>query len=383
MTPKSFRYALVKCPDLPSQVMGHRGKVVIVHEAGRAISASAPLEEWHAGMLLARARNIYVHATFVQRDPAREEAAHTTLAHLLNRFSHRMMSTQPGAFLLQDPDIDGLIRFVAQHTALRAAAASCTDWAHLAAYIASPATLRIVHNGEAFLSETPVSALTCGLLGEQDKEIVERLKLFGLHDLKAVRRHLTRRHLCAQFGAEVGTLLNKLLRPGKQPLLPVYLPKKEVHAIHELDVLTVLAKPWVKTAVLRLAESLARKLQGMAAPTLTLEAFVPNQGAVRSRYMASRGLFSESDLRRLACSLYEDLCLQIPAKEVISLRFIAGNLVQRAYTQQQLFTPRTERPVLRRTVRLLQKRYGENVLLRAERKDSLFMEQRLVLKPMD
>ncbi len=381
--PKHFQYALVQWPNLPSQVIGHRDEVVIVHERGRVISASAPLKEWQDGMPLARARNIYVHATFIQRDRVREEAAHAALAHFLNRFSLRMISTQPGSFLLQDPNIDGLARFVARHRALRAAAASCTDWAHLAAYIASPATLRLVYDGKAFLAETPVSALTCGLLEERGEEVAERLQLFGLNNLDMVRRKLTRRHLCAQFGAGIGTLLNNILRPGRQPLLPIHLPEREVHVTHELEAPTLAVKPWVRTIIACLADCLARKLQGVAALMLVLEAFVPNQGAVRSCYMASRGLFLASDLRRLACNLYEDLCLRLTMREILSLRFAAGCLVQRAYVQQQLFTPRTEEPALRRAVRLLQKRYGEHTLLRAERKDSLFLEDRLVLKPLD
>ena len=338
----SFHYALVEWPDLPSQVVGNRDELVIVHESGRTVSASAPLEGWQAGMPLGHARNVYVHAAFVQRDCTREEAAHTALAHLLNRFSHRMVSTRPGRFLFQDPDIDGLARFMALHTVLRAGGASCSDWAYLAVHVASCATLRLVYDGTAFLSETPVSALSCGLLGEQGEEVAERLQLFGLNHLEAVRRQLTRRHLRVQFGTEFGILLNNILRLGRQPLLPVYLPRREIHVTHELEVPTPVIKPWIRTAVAHLAMCLAHKLQGSAALKLALEAFVSNQGAVSSRYMASRGLFLESNLRRLSCGLYEDLCLQLPAQEVISLHFSASSLVQRKYVQRQLFTPRTE-----------------------------------------
>lgn len=380
--PKMLRYALIEWPCLAAQVTGPRDRVVIVHEEGRIVEASSPLANWQAGMPLGRARKIYVQAVFVRRDRAREKAAHNALAHHLGCFSPRMEAKGPGCFLLQDPDIDDLAGFVAQHTELRAAASSCADWARLAAYMASFATLRLVCNEAAFLASTPVAALACGILGETGAEVAERLQLFGLHDLFAVRRRLTRRHLRAQFGARTGALLDGILRPGRQPVVPVYVPDREIEAAHELDIPSAAGKPWIRAAILLLAEHLARKLQGMAALTLALEAFALERGTVSTRYMAPRGLSSTTDLQRLACRLHESLCHQLGTHEILSLRLAAGDLVQLAYAQGHFFTPRTEEPALRRAILLLQKRYGQEALLRAERKDSLFPEKRLALKPL-
>ncbi len=380
--PKLLRYALVKWPHVAAHVTSFKDAVVIVHEEGRTVATSAPLADWQAGMPLGRARKIYVHAIFARRDRAREKAAHNALAHHLLHFTPRMEAPRPGCFLLQDPDIDGLAGFVAQHAELRAAAASYAAWTRLAAYLASPATLRIVCDEAAFLSETPVSVLACGILGDHGAEVAERLRLFGLHDLNAVRRRLTRRHLRVQFGAETGGLLDSILRPGRQPVVAVYTPDREVHVAHELETSAPAGKPWIRAAILRLAEHLARELRGMAALTLALEAFVPGRGTVSSRYMAPRGLSTATDLRRLAGRLHERLCLQLAMHEVLSLRLAAGGLMQLAYAQGHLFTPRTEEPALKRAVDLLQKRYGQQALLRAERKDSLFPEDRLVFKPL-
>ena len=379
---RKLRYALVEWPRLAAQVTGPQNRMVIVHEEGRIVEASAPLADWQAGMPLERARNIYVQAVFVRRDRAREKAAHNALACHLGCFSPRMKAKGPGRFLLQDPDIDGLAGFVAQHTELRAAAASCADWTHLAAYTASFATLRMVCSEAAFLAGTPVGALACGVLGENGAEVAERLQLFGLHDLFAVRRRLTRRHLRAQFGARTGALLDNILRPGRQPVVPVYVPDREIETAHELDIPSAAGKPWIRAAILLLAEHLARKLQGMAALTLALEAFVPERGTVSTRYMAPRGLSSISDLQRLAGRLHESLCHRLGTHEILSLRLAAGGLVQLACAQGHFFTPRTEEPALRRAILLLQKRYGQEALLRAERKDSLFPEKRLALKPL-
>lgn len=380
--PRMLRYALVEWPRLPAQVTGPRDRVVIVHEEGRLVEASAPLADWQAEMPLGRARNIYVQAAFVRRDRAREKAAHNALARHLGCFSLRMKAQGPGCFLLQDADIDGLAGFVAQHTELRAAAASCADWTRLAAYMASFATLRMVCNEAAFLAGTPVATLACGVLGENGAEVAERLQLFGLHDLDAVRRRLTRRHLCAQFGTRTGALLNGILRPGRQPVVPVYVPDREIDTAHELEVPSAAGKPWIRAAILLLAEHLARKLQGMAALTLALEAFALERGTVSTRYMAPRGLSSTTDLQRLACRLHESLCHRLGTREILSLRLAAGGLAPLAYAQGHFFTPRTEEPALRRAIVLLQKRYGQEALLRAERKDSLFPEKRLAFEPL-
>ncbi len=377
-----LRYALVEWPHLAAQVTRHRDRVVIVYEEGRTLAVSAPLANWKAGMPLGRARSLYAHAVFEPRNHAREKAAHNALARRLIRFSPRMEAVRQGCFLLQDPDIYGLAEFVAQHVELRAAAASHADWTHMAASLAPPATLRIVCNKAAFLAETPVFTLDCGILGDDGAEVAERLRLFGLNDLNAVRSRLNRRHLRAQFGAEIGALLDRILRPGREPVVSVYKPDREVYVTHELEISSPAGKPWIRAAILRLAEHLARKLQGLAALTLVLEAFVPGRGMVSSRYMASRGLSSATDLQRLASRLHESLCHRLAMHDILSLRLAAGDLVPRAYTQGDLFTPRTEEPALLHAVHQLQQRYGHQALLRVEQKDSLFPEERLVLKPL-
>ena len=354
-----LRYALVEWPHLAAQVTRHRDRVVIVYEEGRTLAVSAPLANWKAGMPLGRARSLYAHAVFEPRNHAREKAAHNALARRLIRFSPRMEAVRQGCFLLQDPDIYGLAEFVAQHVELRAAAASHADWTHMAASLAPPATLRIVCNKAAFLAETPVFTLDCGILGDDGAEVAERLRLFGLNDLNAVRSRLNRRHLRAQFGAEIGALLDRILRPGREPVVSVYKPDREVYVTHELEISSPAGKPWIRAAILRLAEHL-----------------------VSSRYMASRGLSSATDLQRLASRLHESLCHRLAMHDILSLRLAAGDLVPRAYTQGDLFTPRTEEPALLHAVHQLQQRYGHQALLRVEQKDSLFPEERLVLKPL-
>ncbi len=376
-----FRYAVAWWPRMAAQVNQPPSRLVILHEGGRALMASAALAGWQAGMPLARAKRLYGNATFMERNHTRESAAATAMIQRLSAFTPRVMTLRPGCFLLQDPDFQGLARFFRQHGRLRGGAASCNEWAQLAAQQAAPGTLRRVRDNAAFLEATPVSALA-NLLGDEGPEVTERLRLFGLCTLAMVNRRLTKRHLRAQFGHDLSMQLDRFLRPGRQPAVPVYTLSREVGVTHELEVPTCMAAPWIRPVLMHLAHRLAAGLTGMAALTLALQAFMPGHGTVSHRYVSQRGLSSRSDLCRLVAQLHEKLRAGLPTAEVISMHLIAGNLINVAYTQGQLYTPRTEAPELRRAVFLIQQRYGPRAVLRAQRKDSLFAEQRLTLAPV-
>ena len=384
--PQLFNYAIVEWPHMAAQIAGRNGPVVVVYEGGRTVAASAPLADWRAGMPLGRARRLYAQATFVRRDRAREKATHTALSQRLARFSPRQEAIRPGCFLLQGPDIDNLAGFLTQHDELCSAAAPYSEWARLAVCTATLGTLRLVYDGAAFLDETPVSILASpgGPLDEHGPDIAQRLELFGLRDLGMARRRLNRRHLRVQFGPYLGARIDSLLRPSGQPAVPIYAYPREVQAAYELDKPSPMEKPWIKGAILRLAERLAKDLQGMAALTLALYAFAPNHGVVSDRYLSRRGLSSASDLQRLTSHLYERLCAKLAAvqAEALSLRLVAGGITQLAYAQGRLFSTRRETPALQRAVRLLQQRYGQQAILHAQRKDSLLVEDRLALTPL-
>ena len=356
-----------------------RGHLVILHERGRALMASAPLPAWRAGMPLARARRQYGTAVFVERSHVREGAMMDAVARRLTAYTARVMTLSPGCFLLQDPDPAGLAHLVCRDGRLQGGAADYAEWARLAAHQAAPGVLRHVTDGGAFLQAMPVAAMA-DLLGDEGEEATERLGRFGLYSLAMVAHHLSERHLRQQFGEALGTQINHFLRPAQQPTVPVYLPPREIDVTHEMEYPAHMSAPWVRTIILRLAHSLAERLTGMAALSLVLRAFVPGRGSVQHHYMSRRGLSSSSDLCRLAVQLYEKLCGG--TQEMLSVRLIAGHLITPAYAQGQLFTSRAEHPALRRAVCLLQKRYGPQVLMHAERKESLFPEERLRFTPV-
>lgn len=377
-------HVMVDWPHMTAQAVQQQAQVadpVIIHENGRAVAASTQLSDWQPDMPLMRARRLYMEATFLPRDRACEQAAHTRLAHQLTNFSPRIAALRPGCFLIQDPDIDDLARFICDRPHLRAGAAAAREWAHLALCMAPVGTLRLVCDSDAFLNETPVDVLA-GPLGEAGPDVASRLHLFGLHNLGEVQRRLSRKHLCNQFGSELGGGIDRLVRPGAQPAVPCYTFPKTVHTTHEFETPSALAEPWIRHVVRHMAERLAHTLEGRAALTLTLQAFIPGQGVVDGRHLSRRGLYSVSDLCRLAMNLYEQLSTRLAAADVLSLRLVAGMLITRAHAQGRLFTSRLETPALKRAVALLQKRYGPQTLLHMQRKASLFVEDRLAVVPM-
>ena len=378
--PRTSRYAVAWWPRMAAQVTGTAGGLVILHEGGRTFMASEALADWQAGMPLAHARRLYGHATFVERNHACESAAAAILIQRLSACTPRVMALRPGYFLLQKPDLARLAHIVRQHGRLRGGAASCSEWAELAVHQVPPGVLCRVANPAAFLEAMPVSALA-DLLGGEGMEATGRLQLFGLRTLAMVARRLTKRHLQAQFGHDLGQQLERFLRPGRQPAVPVYTAPREVGVTHELEMPTCVAAAWIRPVLARLASRLAVGLKGMAALTLALQAFIPGQGMVSHRYVSRRGLSSDSDLRRLAMQLFEKLCATLSSAEVLSVHLVAGHLTAAAWVQRQLYTPRTEAPELRRAVSLIQKRYGSHAMLQAQRKESLFAEQRLTLVP--
>ncbi len=389
--PGLFHFAFIEWPHFPArvaaQVGGCPGDLVVVVEGGRAVDASAALPEWQAGMAAGRARTLYPFARFLPRARAREHAWHAALERSLATLSPRLEAPGPGQLMVQDPDVDALAAFILAHPGLVGAAAPCTEWARLAACRAHPGTLRLVWDGPAFLAQTPTAVLAGGggPLGPDGPAVAERLHLFGLEDLGAVAGRLSGHHLRVQFGAALGSRVDGLLRPGRQPTLPVYERPRELQETLELDTPTAASEPWVQAGVITLARRLAEALGGVAAHDLSLEAFAPGRGTARERYLAQRGLWKRSDLVRLTQGLYERLCERLARSlaEVLAWRLTAGGLSEAPTIQADLFTPRTRQPALARAVRLLQRRYGDDVVLRARCCASVFPEERHRFTPFE
>lgn len=384
--PNRLCYAMVDWPRMAAHIVQHKAQVagqVIIHENGRAVEATTELPDWQSGMPLQRARRLYEGATFLPRDRVREQSVHTRLAHQLVYFSPRLTHLRTGCFLIQDPDIKPLARFIGDRPYLRGGAAAAGEWAHLALCKAAGGTLHCVSDSKAFLNETSVDLLAdpAGPLGDGGLEISTRLHLFGLHDLGMVRRRLSRKHLRNQFGVDLGSQIDQLIRPGHQPDVPCYTFPQTLHTSHEFDVPSPLSQPWIRRIVLRLAEHLAGILEDQSTLALTLQAFVPGQGMAQDRYLSRRGLYSVSDLRRCAINLYDQLSARLEAADVLSLRLVAGMLITRSCVQKRLFTSRLEAAALTRAVGLLQQRYGPKTILHVQRKASLFVEDRLAVVP--
>ena len=390
LMPGLFNYAVVEWPHFAAHVAArahglHEG--VVVFDGNRAMTASSALPEWLPDMPIGRARRLYPYATFVCRDRAREDTGHAALERRLVQFSPRIQARSLGCFLLQNPDVDGIADFITRHSVLRGAAAPYSEWAHLAVCTTQPGTVRLVYDGTAFLADTKTSVLATpgGPLGAHGPDVAHRLGLFGLHHLGVVAERLSRRHLRVQFGPTLGSQIDRLLRPGRrQPSVPLYQRPRGLNTTCELEQPSPLGAPWIEAETLRLATRLAEELRGLAALTLSLQAFVPGRGMVRECYLAHRGISSETDLRRLTKSLYQRLYnrLVVSHAEVLSFQLSAGKLTARARVQGNLFSPRTEHPALKRAVRLLQQRYGEQAVLRAQPADSLFVETRYSLTPL-
>lgn len=380
-------FAMVDWPRMAAHIVQQKGQIsgpVIVHENGRAVEATTMLPDWQPDMPLKRAWRLYEGVTFLPRDRVREQSAHTRLAHQLFYFSPRLMPLRTGCFLIQKPDMDPLAQFICSQPCLRGGAAAASEWAHLSLCGAAGGMLLRVCNGGAFLSSTPVDVLAdpTGPLGPAGPEAAERLHLFGLHDLGVVKQRLSRKHLHNQFGVDLGGRIDQLVRPGRQPTVPCYTFPQTLHTSHEFDAPSSLAQPWIRRVVLRLAEHLAGALEHQSALALTLQAFIPGRGMAKDRYLSRRGLYSVSDLCRCALNLYDQLSARLAAADVLSLQLVAGMLITRAGIQQRLFTSPREAPELTRAVGLLQQRYGPQTILQVQRKESIFVEDRLAVVPL-
>ncbi|MCY3593856.1 MAG: hypothetical protein OXH01_01265 [Bacteroidetes bacterium] len=385
--PNQLPYAMVDWPRMTAHIVQQKAQVsgpVIAHENGRAVEATAELPNWHSGMPLKRARRLYEEITFLPRDRVREQSAHIWLARQLVCFSPYLKPLRTGCFLIQKPDIDPLARFIGSRPYLRGGAAAASEWAHLSLCGAVGGALHRVCDSGAFLSQTPVDVLAdpAGPLGPAGLELAERLHLFGLHDLGVVKQRLSRKHLRNQFGVILGGRIDELVRPGRQPNVPGYVFPQTLHTSHEFDTPLPLAHLWIRRVILHLAEHLADALEHQSALALTLQAFIPGRGMAKDRYLSRRGLYSVSDLRRCAMNLYNQLSARLMAADVLSLRLVASMLITRACVQQSLFTSRNEATELTRAVGLLQQRYGPQTILHVQRKDSIFVEDRLAVVPV-
>ena len=385
--PNQLSYAMVDWPRMAAHIVQQKAQVsgpVIAHENGRAVEATTELPDWQSDMPLKRARRLYEGITFLPRDRVREQSVHTWLARRLVCFSPYLKSLRTGCFLIQKPDIDPLARFIGSRPYLRGGAAEASEWAHLSLCGAAGGTLHRVCNGGGFLSQTPVDVLAdpTGPLGRVGLELAERLHLFGLHDLGMVKQRLSRKHLRNQFGVILGGRIDQLIRPGRQPNVPGYVFPQTLYTSHEFDTPSPLVHPWIRCAALRLAEHLADALEHQSALALTLQAFVPGRGMAKDCYLSRRGLYSVSDLRRCTMNLYDQLSARLMAADVLSLRLEASMLITRACVQQNLFTSRNGATELTRAVRLLQQRYGPQTILHVQRKDSIFIEDRLAVMPV-
>ena len=357
---------------------------VIVHENGRAVEATLKLPDWEPNIPLKRAQRLYEEITFLPRDRVLEKSVHTRLARQLVHYSPRLMDLRTGWFLIQEPDIASLARFIDDRPYLRSGVAATNQWAHLALSAAATGTLCHMQDSDAFLSQTSVDILAdpAGPLEKAGFEVAARLHLFGLHNLGIVRQRLSCKHLCNQFGVDLGNKIDQLLRPGRQSEVPCYTLPQTLQTSHEFDTPSGLSQSWIRRIIRHLAEHLASILNGQAALAVTLQAFIPGQGMAGDRYLSRRGMYSVSDLSRCAMNLYEKLSARLETADVLSLRLVAGMLITRACVQKRLFTSRLEAAALKRAVRLLQQRYGPQTILHVQRKASIFVEDRLAVVPM-
>ena len=181
-------------------------------------------------MTRARVQTVCPEATVRPRDAALEVAAWQRVERCLNEATPYVETVEPGQAFVRPHDARRLAAAV-QDLGARAALAPSRIVAQLATGKALDGELLQIqpqHVG-AFLRRLSVHVLSPDVVPGQ---VTERLELFGYDTVHAVR-HLSRRHLTAQFG-DIGARLHAALHDDAPPV-SAYVPPPSVGRSHDFE----------------------------------------------------------------------------------------------------------------------------------------------------
>jgi hypothetical protein len=242
----------------------------------------------------------------------------------------------------------------------------------IAALSARDSSVRLVHNERDFLGAAPTYLLRGAGL---PSEIIERLRLFGLHTLGEVAA-LEPRYLQAQF-AEFAPRLIALCTGLDRRSVPVFTPALEVAAGFEFE-LPAIEPNVLYPALDFVLERLALRLQDRLASSLTvsLKTALGVSSVRRSLKAPSNDLRS---LRHVALAALERAMTEL---EVLGLTVTASGLLRPVLVQDSLFAV-LERPAVREVVRRIYQNFPERLgRLEIVQPRSLLPERRFRFKAL-
>lgn len=223
-------------PDFPAWVheQAEDRQRVVVHDRDRVVARSRPLARagLETGTPMDRARELFEHASFHERDPQLEHVFWEDVRTRVYRSTPRLLPLRPGWMLFEPPSGE-MLQALADRLDAQVGAAAERPVARLAALEATPGRVMMVEpeETERFLRRVDVRRL-----GELkfEAECVNRLRLFGLETADQVRT-LTERHLEAQFGPQ-GRRLHRFFHPEEaEERIPLYQPPVSVSETFEFD----------------------------------------------------------------------------------------------------------------------------------------------------
>jgi nucleotidyltransferase/DNA polymerase involved in DNA repair len=205
---------------------------LVVIASGKVVAASvgARGRGVEIGMTRTRVQTVCPEATVCLRNAALEVAAWQRVERRLNRATPYVETVEPGQAFVRPHDARRLAAAV-QDLDARAALAPSRIVAQLATGKALDGELLQIqpqHVG-TFLRRLSVHALSPDVV---PGEVTERLELFGYDTVHAVR-HLSRRHLTAQFG-DIGAQLHAALHDDAPPV-SAYVPLSSVGRSHDFE----------------------------------------------------------------------------------------------------------------------------------------------------
>ena len=177
-----------------------------------------------AGMPVQRAVCLVPGAVVCDRTPALEQTAWQAIVDVVFGFTPLVVDQRPGRLFFA-PDDMGRLRQLIERTDAKIGLAPTRTLALIASLHASPGSIQVVDADDvpAFLNRTQVRSLAALPELELDDDLLEKLQLFGLETIGAVRA-LSRRHLEAQFG-DAGLRLHGFLSSVMDELpLTIYRP---------------------------------------------------------------------------------------------------------------------------------------------------------------
>ncbi len=349
-------FAVVWIADVPSWA-AHRtdptleGQTLVITAGRRVVGSDASARSFkvRVGDSLERARGLAPNAVFVPFEASVVQTAWDAALHTMNAFTPWLESGQVGLAFLA-----GLNRLEVEALALelqaRVGLAPSRGSALMAAFSARDSEVRLVQHEAEFLGAAPTYLLRgAGLPGE----IIERLRLFGLHTLGSIAA-LEARYLQAQFGAFAPRLL-ALCTGLDRRSVPVFTPALEVSAGFEFE-LPAIEPNVLYPALDFVLERLVLRLQDRLASSVTL-ALKTTLGVSSVRRSLKAPSNDPRTLRHVALAALERAMTGL---EVLALTVTASGLMRPVLVQDSLFAV-LERPAVREVVRRIYQGFPERL----------------------